>query len=232
MRHLLVGLLAFPLVAAASPYNQMIDAAAARHGVDPYVLRAIVQVESGKHPWTINVDGEGFRFGSPQQAVNSLWQINGNPWMVKIVPKKGNTIRQFFPNEAFAQTFLSAYQRSLIASGKPTLHLRVDEGKRVGRGEARVRKLWMVNTDLGIAQINYRFHGQSGAYVQRWLDPAFNLDYAASLLAKHKRKHGNDLSAAGYYHSGSKRPREAYMAKLVPAYHKEKRSGYASLAVR
>jgi len=232
MRALLFGLLAFPYVALASPYDRLIDAAAIRHGVDPFVMRAIVQVETGKNPWSINVDGEGFRFGSAQEAVNALWQINQNPWLVRIVPHEGRPIRQFFPNETFARSFLDRYQRNQMHQGRRTVNIRTDDGKAVAKGEGRVRQLWMINTDLGIAQVNYRYHGKSRAYVQRWFDPAFNLDYAASLVAQHKRKHGDDLRAAGYYHSATKEHREKYMAKLVPIFHQEKSNAYPPIAIR
>lgn len=207
----------------ASPYDPMIDQAAFRHGVDRFVLRAITQQESKKNPWTFNADGEGFQFETKEQAVAALWGISQSPWMAKIVPPEGRgpMLRRFFASENAAQAFLQGYQRSLPQQGKSVLTQRFDQGKEVNFGQARVRKLWMYNTDIGIAQINYRFHAKDITSVQRWFDPAFNLEYAASLLAKHKAKFGDDLKAAGYYHSGTTEYRQAYMKAIVPLYRKE-----------
>lgn len=207
----------------ASPYDPMIDSAAARHGVNRYVLRAITEQESQKNPWSFNADGEGFRFASKDQAVAALWAINQSPWMAKIVPTTGDgvMIRRFFTSQNAAQGFINGYQRSLSQQGKRPLMQRNDPGKEVDKGQTRVRMLWMYNTDIGIAQINYRFHARDIKSVQRWFDPAFNLEYAATLLAKHKAKYGDDLKAAGYYHSGTDEYRRAYMQAILPIYKKE-----------
>ncbi len=217
-------LCALPCWASASPYDPLIDSVAQQNGLDRFVLRAIAQQESKKHPWTFNADGEGFYFADKRTAVSALWSLTSSPWMAKIVPPKGSgkMVRRFFSTQRAAQAFINGYQRSLLTQGKATLNQRYDDSKAVKNGEARVRKLWLVNTDIGIAQVNYRFHGQDRGTVQRWFDPQYNLAYAAKLLADHKRKHGTDLAAAGYYHSGTKALREQYMSRFMPIYNKEK----------
>lgn len=209
--------------AFASPYDPMIDTAAARYGVDRFVLRAITQQESKKNPWSFNTDGEGFHFETKEQAVAALWGISKSPWMAKINPPNGDgrMVRRFFTSADAAQGFVNGYQRSLLQQGMNTLLQRTDQSKEVSNGQARVRQIWMYNTDIGIAQISYRFHARDITSVQRWFDPAFNLDYAAKLLAKHKAKFGDDLKAAGYYHSGTQQFRQAYMKAIVPLYRKE-----------
>lgn len=208
----------------ASPYDPLIDAAARRRGVDPVVLRAIAAQESGKNPWTFNADGESFRFNDKSTTVRTLWSLTKAPWMVKVVPLSGKASRRFFQSQPAAQAYATHLSRTT------SLRLRTDDSKAVDRGEIRVRQLRMVNTDLGIAQISYRWHGQGVASVQRWLDPVFNLDYAASHLAALRRKHGSDLAAAGYYHSATDDMRKLYMAGFMPKYNKEKRNAGVSLA--
>ncbi len=215
----------------ASPYDHLIDSAARRHGIDPVVMRAIVQKETGKTPWTFNCDGEGFYFNQKNQAVWALWQITRNPWMVKIVPKKGQTIRQFFPTPSAAKSFLLSYQQSQTKVGLKPVTLRQDDNKSVSRGEARIRQLWVVNTDIGIAQVNYRFHGATRARVQQWFEPAYNLDYAASLVAKHKKQGKTDLQAAGDYHSKTPKVRSIYMKDLLPIYQREKARAITTFAI-
>ncbi len=220
----------FSVQVGASPYDPLIDSAARRHGIDPIVMRAIVQKETGKTPWTFNCDGEGFYFNQKNQAVWALWQISKNPWMVKIVPAKGETVRQFFHTSGAAKAFLSSYLQSQINVGARPVTLRHDDKKTVNRGEARIRQLWVVNTDIGIAQVNYRFHGVSRARVQQWFEPSYNLDYAASLVAKHKQQGKSDLQAAGDYHSKTPGVRSVYMKALLPIYQREKARAITTLA--
>ncbi|HGN1515758.1 MULTISPECIES: transglycosylase SLT domain-containing protein [Pseudomonas] len=226
--------LSFASLAAADDFNYdpLIDSVALRYGADRIVFRALVQKESKKSPWVFNVDGEGFWFSTKDQAVNALWALTTAPWLVKIIPEKdAKPIRRFFPTERAAQSFASSYQQSRQMQGFRALQQRADDSKEVLDGQFRVRRIWLLNTDLGIAQISYRFHGKGKGSVQQWLDPAFNLSYAASHLAELKKQYGSDLQAVGYYHSKTKRYRDAYMAKFMPIYQKEKaRAGIAVAA--
>lgn len=215
--------------ASASPYDQLIDYAAMKHGVDPIVLRTITAQESSKNPWTFNADGEAFRYGDKDTAVRILWSLTKFPWMVKFVTSNRTMTRRFFPNQLEAQSFVTTLKYSTsITSGSP-LRQRTDDSKDVGPGEVRIRQLRLINTDIGIAQINYRWHGQGIATVQQWFDPRFNLDYAANHLAELKKKYGSDLAAAGYYHSSTEVHRKRYLADFMPKYYAEKRNASVSL---
>ena len=231
MKLILALIALLPNLLYASPYDALIDQAAARYGVDPYVLRAVVQVETGKNPCSINIDGEGFKFNSAQQAYAKLYKVSHYPWMVKVQTLEGKVSREFFPNKTFAEAYLDGLVRHAKLLGKTAPKRRHDDEKGLNAGEARIRKLWALNTDIGIAQINYRFHGQNYGQVANWFNPKFNLNYAAWLIAKHKRKHRDDLVAASYYHSSTPRHRQTYLKKVVAAYQQEKlRGGYALAA--
>jgi hypothetical protein len=218
------------ICAQASPYDPLIDRIAQQKGIDRFVLRAIATQESNKKPWTFNADGEGFHFKSKAQAVNALWSLTKAPWLVKIVPAEGGkTIRRFFSSSRSAAAFLNAYQRGRAASGKAMLTVRSDSGKEVEKGQARIRRVWLLNTDIGIAQINYRYHGQNKASVQRWFDPEFNLTYAAQHLVKMKRKCGSDLEAAGCYHSTTPSVRATYMKRFLKVYGNERKNSHGAV---
>ncbi|MFL1449112.1 hypothetical protein ACI77O_12025 [Pseudomonas tritici] len=232
IKHLLAGLCFVSAPLLANPYDRLIDAAAIRHGVDPIVLRAVVQKETRKQPWAFNCDGEGFYFDTKDQAILGLWQMSRNPWMVKIVPAKGETVRNFYPTEQRARAYLDAYRAAQNRIGSSPVLLRSDDEKSLDRGQARIRQMWMVNTDIGIGQVNYRFHGIDRARVQQWFDPAYNLDYAASLIATHKQKGRSDLEAAGDYHSKTPSVRAIYMKALLPIYKKEKASALPAIAIK
>lgn len=226
------GLLFVSTSLLAHPYDAMIDSAARSQDIDPIVMRTVVQQETGKQPWVFNCDGEGFFFDSKERAIISLWQISRNPWLVKIGVSKDETVRQFFPSEAQARAFLSTYRAAQQRVGIAAAVLLSDSGKSVEVGQARVRQLWVVNTDIGIAQVNYRFHGVSRARVQQWFDPAYNLSYAASLIASHKRGGRSDLEAAADYHSKTPSVRAVYLAKLLPIYRSEKARAVTAFATK
>lgn len=221
---------AVPLL--ANPYDGMIDSAARSHDLDPLVLRSVIQQETGKQPWAFNCDGEGFFFETKERAIVSLWQISRNPWLVKIGISKDQTLRQFFPNEGQARSFLNAYRAAQYKVGSSASVLISDSGKSVEPGQARIRQLWVVNTDIGIAQVNYRFHGLTRAVVQQWFDPAYNLNYAASLIAQHKKAGRSDIEAAADYHSKTPSVRAVYMKKLLPIYQSEKARAVTAFATK
>ena len=231
MRAIFTVLLFISAPIFAHPFDPLIDSAARRYGVDPIVFRAVVQKETKKRPWAFNCDGEGFYFESKEKAIVSLWKLNQNPWMVKIMVSKAETLRYFFPSESNARAFLSAYRTAQLRVGRGVVVQRTDAEKSVAPGEARIRQLWMVNTDIGIGQVNYRFHGVSRARVQQWFDPAYNLDYAASLIATLKQGGRSDLEAAGDYHSKTPSVRAKYMKDLLPIYKKEKDRAFSNIAI-
>lgn len=230
IRWFLTGLIFVSAPLLAHPYDSLIDSAARSYGIDPIVMRSVVQKETSKKPWAFNCDGEGFFFDTKERAIISLWQISRNPWLVKIGISKSETLRQFFPNESQARAFLNAYRAAQYRVGKTAAVLVSTPGKSVGIGQARIRQLWVVNTDIGIAQVNYRFHGVTRARVQQWFDPAYNLNYAASLIATHKKGGRSDLEAAADYHSKTPTVRAVYMKKLLPIYQSEKARAVTSLA--
>lgn len=223
------SLLALALVlttakANCSPYDSLIDRAARNHGVDPIVLRAIAAHESNKNPWTFNADGEPFRYEDKATAVSVLWSLTKAPWMVKAISTKGERFRRFFTSEGSANAYASTMRES------NRLLLRVDESKVVNKGEVRVRVLKLINTDIGIAQVNYRWNGQGIATVQTWFDPYYNLEFAATRIAQLKQKHKNDIDAVGYYHSATPVYRKKYLEYFIPKYNEEKRLATASMA--
>lgn len=230
IRLILSGLIFVSTPLLANPYDALIDSAARKNGIDPIVMRSVVQKETTKRPWAFNCDGEGFFFDTKERAIISLWQISHNPWLVKIGTSNQQTLRQFFPNESEARAFLKTYRAAQYRVGQSAVVLRTDSGKSVEVGEARVRQLWVVNTDIGIAQVNYRFHGVTRARVQQWFDPAYNLNYAASLIAIHKKGGRSDLEAAADYHSKTPSVRAVYMKKLRPIYQSEKARAVTALA--
>ena len=71
------------------------------------------------------------------------------------------------------------------------------------------------NLDIGLAQINYRWHGENFTSVDSMLSPELNINYAAELLSKLKLTHGDWHKALRYYHSARPIHHKAYSRKVV-----------------
>lgn len=217
LRAALIALIcAVSSIATAADYRALIDEVAAEHDVDPVLLRAVATVQSKGNPWAVNIDGESFHFASRDEALHSLKRINASPWMVKHADAKGQVNRNLFGTEREATTYLQQ-----LADGTPSLKVRTDSARSVKRGEIRMRKLWTLNTSIGMTQVNYRFHARPEQTVQQWLEPRFNLAYTAALIADKRIIEGSDFAAAVAIHSTSKAARAHYTSQLARAYQTE-----------
>jgi Transglycosylase SLT domain len=71
------------------------------------------------------------------------------------------------------------------------------------------------NIDLGVMQLNYRWHGDKFINVTQMLMPENNIKYAASLLKSLRTKHGSWHKAVRYYHSAKPEHHRKYSRKVV-----------------
>jgi len=215
-------------ISTAAPtveFDRTINWAAARHGIDADLLKSIAILESNMNPLAINIDGEPFtKFHSVQHAMRTLDFIQTHQWMVKYDvdgsgPKK--RVRRFFRSEYESEQFAS--QNSELASAKQYRggSLKFPENK--GKPFFLIRNLWMKNSDIGLTQINYRWHGEDLAPVSSWLTPSYNLNYAAKHLKELLVRYDhNVVKAVAHYHSGSIKHQRKYLAKWTLVYKKIK----------
>ena len=61
----------------------------------------------------------------------------------------------------------------------------------------------VTNIDLGVMQLNYRWHGNQFASLEEMLTPEKNINYAARLLKSLYDQHGNWQNAIRHYHSAN-----------------------------
>jgi soluble lytic murein transglycosylase-like protein len=59
----------------------------------------------------------------------------------------------------------------------------------------------ITNIDIGICQLNIKWHGKNFERIYEMLNPEKNIDYAANLLASLYKKHKEWYIATRYYHS-------------------------------
>ena len=69
--------------------------------------------------------------------------------------------------------------------------------------------------DIGIAQINYKWHGENFTSLESMLSPELNIAYAAQLLSKLKITHGDWHKALRHYHSANSVHNQKYSRKVV-----------------
>lgn len=71
------------------------------------------------------------------------------------------------------------------------------------------------NIDIGIMQLNYRWHQGEFQSIDEMLSVERNIAYAASFLSKLKSKHGNWHTALRHYHSANPEHYRKYSRKVV-----------------
>lgn len=73
----------------------------------------------------------------------------------------------------------------------------------------------ITNIDIGIMQLNMRWHRDEFKLLTDMLDPQKNIEYAARLLVKLKRQHKDWRLALRYYHSANPEHNRKYSKKVV-----------------
>jgi soluble lytic murein transglycosylase-like protein len=71
------------------------------------------------------------------------------------------------------------------------------------------------NIDLGVMQLNYRWHGKQFSNIEAMLTPKNNINYAAGLLQSLYKQHGNWQKAIRHYHSANLEHSRKYSRKVA-----------------
>ena len=74
------------------------------------------------------------------------------------------------------------------------------------------------NIDIGIMQINYRWHRDAFRDLKEMLDPSQNIAYAARLLKNLKERFGDWQTAIRHYHSSNLKHSSSYSRKVTLAW--------------
>lgn len=98
--------------------------------------------------------------------------------------------------------------RSLIAENKSEALYRVKKALAEG----------ITNIDVGVMQINWRWHNENFDSLEKMLEPKANIDYAADLLLALRGKHGDWHTAIRRYHSANAVFHRKYSRKIVLAW--------------
>ena len=113
---------------------------------------------------------------------------------------------------AIARTESSMRSLAVNIKGKSIIASSVSDAKSIIQ-----RKLeeGITNIDIGVMQLNYRWHGKKFADLDEMLHPANNIAYAAKMLKALKDQYGNWQLAIRYYHSYTPVYNMAYSRKVT-----------------
>lgn len=91
-----------------------------------------------------------------------------------------------------------------------------------------LKKRGIRNIDVGCMQVNLHYHGRHFASLEQAMNPAINVAYAASYLARLRGEHKSWTKAIGNYHSATPHLSGRYRTKVFRQWRAEKRAAYAA----
>ena len=204
----LFACLIFSCTALALQAQDLFTNAAANNGLRPEILKSIAEMESQSNPWAINLNWEGFLPTSKRQAITLVKQAESKPWLLK-VEYGDQPQRMFFSSKADAEHALLDIQNGA-------------EQLRLPRPDSwQIRLMDVTSVDIGMMQINWKFHGRHFESPEQLLDPKTNVEYAAKYLRKLINQHGNEQQAVAFYHSNTLAYQAQYLALFWPIYQKQ-----------
>lgn len=180
--------------------EDLYDYMANRYDVDATLLRAIARAESQGYPWTVDLDGSPFFFSDKARAIAFADELKTRPWLVVV---------------EFQRSADKPEERYLFADQKDA---RAFETRLKGISHYSIRFVDIENIDLGVMQINWKYHGDQVPSLSRLMDPDYNIAYGAFYLSKLIHKYGNVWEAVGYYHSSTPSEQKRYIAEVKSIY--------------
>lgn len=81
----------------------------------------------------------------------------------------------------------------------------------------QMKDLGLENIDVGVMQVNLKYHGQAFASLDEAFDPYTNIDYAVSYLMKHRQTR-DWWASVGRYHSGTGLHAKRYVRTVYDMY--------------
>lgn len=195
-------------VGAVTQADPLFQKASDRYQVKPALLHSIAEMESQMHPWAVNLNWEGFKPRSRSDAVQLVQAAEAKPWLLRLdYPEESQ--RLFFASRRDAQAALEQTKNnaSLLGINRPS--------------DWEIRKLDTRSVDIGLMQINWKFHGRHFDSLDALFEPQTNIMYAAKYLQKLLRRHGSTEQAVAFYHSNTQQYQAKYLKLFRPIYQKQ-----------
>ncbi|MCP5019107.1 MAG: transglycosylase SLT domain-containing protein [Ketobacter sp.] len=182
--------------------------AASQYQLKPALLKSIAEMESQLHPWAVNLNWEGFKPRSKADAVALVKATQNKPWLLRL-DYPDTSQRLFFRNRQDAAAALEQTKNNatLLGINRPS--------------DWEIRKLDTRSVDIGLMQINWKFHGRHFDSLEQLFEPKTNVMYAAKYLHKLLRRHGSTERAVAFYHSNTQQYQAKYLSLFRPIYQKQ-----------
>ena len=119
--------------------------------------------------------------------------------LLSAIAKVESNIREFAVNVGGKATYANS-----LAEAVSVANAQINAGKQ--------------NIDLGVMQLNYRWHGSQFSSLEEMLTPKKNIAYAAGLLSSLYKQHGNWQLAIRHYHSANLKYSTKYSRKVTMAW--------------
>ncbi|MBO9471734.1 transglycosylase SLT domain-containing protein [Endozoicomonas sp. G2_2] len=201
-RTIMAGLVLVASISAANA-ESVFESAGELYGVDPTLLRSISMTESSVYPWTLNFGGNAFYLPDREAMVRTFKASRSRPWLVTVVYRdKRPSRRIFFKHGDDASAFGLRKRADRAVRSAKVVHIDID------------------NVDIGLMQVNWRWHGKEFSSIDQMSQTHANVMYAAQMLRSQIKQYGL-FRGVGYYHSRSS-PRWRH-------YYRKVRRSYASL---
>ncbi|RLT93248.1 transglycosylase SLT domain-containing protein [Ketobacter sp.] len=195
-------------VPASLMADPLFDQAARHYGIKPALLHSIAEMESQLHPWAVNLNWEGFKPRSREDAIELVQAAEQRPWLLRL-DYPDTAQRLFFASREDARKALehTKANAALLGINRPS--------------DWEIRKLDTRSVDIGLMQINWKFHGRHFDSLDQLFEPQVNITYAAKYLKKLLARHGSTERAVAFYHSNTQRYQSQYLKLFRPIYQKQ-----------
>lgn len=132
------------------------------------------------------------------------------PKLISLVEKEYNIPNGLLKAIAEVESELNPY--SVNVNGSPFIAKSKDHASKI---ISSYLNKGYTNIDVGVMQINMRFHGKHFISIEEMLVPKTNIKYAAKLLTELYLKYGNWQKAVRFYHSAKPHYHNQYSRKVM-----------------
>ena len=195
-----------------------------RYGIPKGLLHSMSLVETGQGlsgkvmpwPYTVGINPTGkHKFDSARMALNDLDKLRLMGFKRFNVSVDG-TMRKNL-SASTAESFISAAEATSFTVQGRHFSKRFESKNLAVSFVENILGQGYKNIDIGLMQINWKYHGENFTNVSEALDPYHNANYAVSYLQKH-RKTRDWWGSVGRYHSGTNKHATKYIKNVWSMY--------------
>lgn len=200
-----------------------------RYRIPRGLLASMSLVETGQGmqgfvmpwPYSININSPGVQvYGSANQALDGLKHWN-NIGFNNFNVIAGEYQRKGIDSVALEQAIMATADANKEVSIKPNHRsMRFPTKAKAESFVENIFKNDYTNVDIGLMQINWKFHGENFTNLSQAFDPLLNANYAVKYLLEHYKTKKDWWKSVGRYHSGTPKHAQNYIRNVWNMYSK------------